>query len=428
MNQLLNRREFNKSIGLITSGSIVMPSLLLSCPDKKEKRNVTLSTDFISGGGEVKLIKSNPLTLLVTPHNQNNGGWSQVWWYFLANHVTPGEELTILLELSPPKISGINPKIKFSYDQKDWGLTDTGSSQTIDGKEYFVYKHIVRGNKVWFAYDIPFHNKHVESLLIPKTRVIKNVEVIELCRSKGNNPVHAFVFNSTNSRQRKFGIWLQARAHAFESGSSWVLYGLTKWLMSDCIEAKALRECSLITVVPIVDVDGVIEGRTGKMQYPYDHNRGWSEDPGVWPEVQAIKSKLNELTRDNILDLFIDFHGPGNQRHPYFIIPEEGDLFHSKQRKNRKQFFNVLKATPFDEHLNQTQSMTQFCYSARPKEKLSDGDSCSWVRKNGPENNISLTLEVNMNTPLSTLEGYFSEGESLGRAISKYFVGNYHEK
>src|SRR5690606_38943713 len=130
----------------------------------------------------------------------------------------------------------------------------------------------------------------------------------------------------------------------------------------------------------------------------------------------------------NIADLFIDFHGPGNQKHPYFIMPEEKDLPSIRQRENRSKFLKILNAKPFDEELNQTQSMTQICHSARSRDQISEDMSSSWVRMNSTDSNIALSLEVNMNTPLSTLEGYSAEGVTLGKAISKYFVGNYHQK
>src|SRR5690606_14630622 len=113
------------------------------------------------------------------------------------------------------------------------------------------------------------------------------------------------------SAKRKHGIWLQARAHAFESGASWVLHELAMWLMSGDERARVLRETASIYIVPIVDVDGVVEGRTGKNQAPYDHNRGWKEVPNHWPETRATQSILADLAKQNKVDMYIDFHGPG---------------------------------------------------------------------------------------------------------------------
>ncbi|MBY5956779.1 hypothetical protein KUV50_01435 [Membranicola marinus] len=430
-NKKISRREFTRNTSLVASASMMVPSLLPSVPTgffNSRNDSVFISTDFPSGGGTVKMVNSKPLTLQVIPHNQKEGGWSQLWWHFRVGGLTPGEEITIQLDTRDSTIKGISPQINFSYDRKDWGLTNTGKMEVIDGKEFFVYTHIVKGDSVWFAYDLPYTLEHIDLLLLPLAAIDPGVEVIELCRSKGDRPVKALRFDNTENSESKYGIWLQARSHAFESGSSWVLHELTEWLLSNSPEAMALRKCAQITVVPIVDVDGVTEGRTGKMQAPYDHNRGWENKGSHWPEIRAIKSKIKELVAQNKADLFIDFHGPGNQSHPYFIMPESKDVLTPTQSKNRSKFLKTLDAKPFDDKLRATQSMSQICYSARPWKRVNKGNSTSWVTMNGTDSTIILTLEVNMNTPLSTREGYRSEGLVLGNAISKYFTEGAHIK
>lgn len=385
------------------------------------------STEFVSGGGSVSLVKNDPITLRLKPHNQSDGGWSQVWWYFKLEGVRPGEEVILQLAMGDPKISGISPKATFTYDQISWGLTNTGKPEVIDGQEFFVYKHVVKNNEVWFAYDFPYTPEIMDSLLLSKASRDKGVDVFELCKTNKNQSVKALSLNASNAGDEKYGIWLQARCHAFESGSSWVLHYLADWLLSNAQKAQALRKIADITIVPIVDVDSVVEGRTGKMQQPYDHNRGWDERPGYWPEVRSIKERIKKLAKQNRADMFIDFHGPGGGSHPYFIVPVSEHLPAEKQRQNRAQFFEALNANPMTDELAQTQSMTQICYSERTTE-INKGNSASWVIMNSTDNIVGLTLEVNMNTPLSTREGYRSEAITLGQAMADYFVGGHHEK
>ena len=206
------------------------------------------------------------------------------------------------------------------------------------------------------------------------------------------------------------------------------MHELARWLLSGDPAAKALRSCATITVVPIVDVDGVVEGRTGKNQAPHDHNWGWTEDPAYWVETRTIKSMLTDLSKKNMVDFFLDFHGPGGLSHPFFIVPFFHDLPYEKQRRNRAKFFEILNAKPFDDEAKKTQSMTRIHYSERPWAPDAIGGSSTWVTTNTNENNIALTLEVNMNTPLSTHAGYQAEAVVLGRAISEYFTNDYHIK
>ena len=71
--------------------------------------------------------------------------------------------------------------------------------------------------------------------------------------------------------------------------------------------------------------------------------------------------------------------------------------------------------------------MTQFYFSGRGEIKGKE-NAVKWVNENTTDNVVSLTLEVNMGTPLSTQSGYQAEAIKLGEAISAYFVNNYHQK
>ncbi len=429
MNRIsLSRRGFIKNTGMITASGILLPNLLTGKALNSMNQSISISTDFVSGGGDVRVVSENPHRIRFKAHNEGGGGWSQVWWYFALEGVKSGEEIVLELDRGVPASAGISPQVFFSYDQKVWGLTDTGKSAIIDSREFFVYKHVVRGDKVWFAYDLPYTPAHLDLLLTSDVSKNPDAEIFEFCKTKKGRPVTAIRFDKPKQEsKKKHGIWLQARTHAFESGSSWVLHELLRWLISEDPMAKNLLDCSTLVVVPIVDVDGVVEGRTGKNQQPHDHNRGWDILPDHWPETKASKSLLMEWKEQNMLDMFIDFHGPGNNSHPYFIIAETNSLPYDKQQKNRKKFFEVLKSKPLDDIARLSQSMTQIYHSERPWDQKPN-TARKWVTMETTDHNVALTLEVNMNTPLSTMDGYRSEAITLGRAISNYFVQNHHQR
>ncbi len=384
---------------------------------------ISVTTDFLNGGGSVSVEKSEPLTIRFSPHDEGDGGWSKMWWYFKVDGITPGEE--IRLELMAGE--GISPQAFFSYDQEVWGLTDVGETQKIDGKDCFVYKHKVRNSGVWFAYDLPYTSEHVD-LLTPLINQDQNAEVFTLCRSKKNRENKGFRLKPLMNAEPKYGIWLQARCHAFESGASWVLHELTRWLLSDEPEAVELRNLAHITIIPIVDIDGVSEGRTGKYQKPHDHWMNWGDVNTYWPEIKAIQSGIHTLADKNMADFFIDFHGPGGKSHPYFIMPFAELLPSDKQRNNRSEFLKVLNANPLDTKAKQSQSMTRIHHSERPWDTTKLDSSHEWVTMKANNHSVAFTIEVNMNTPLSTQHGYQTEATVLGKAISAYFVGSNHLK
>jgi hypothetical protein len=423
------KRKLGLIISAIFTFSIFSFNNAEGHPEGESK--ILVSTDFVSGGGEISVIGYNPATIRVSPHNEGKGGWSQVWWYFSVDGLTPGEQVILQLNQGDNKNGRISPQIYFSYDPDVWGLTNTGELREINGKQFFVYKHKVQGEKVWFAYDLPYTPSTMGKLLLPEAKRDSQVEIFELCKTKNNRSVNAIRFNNRSKTSNiKYGIWLQARAHAFETGGSWVLNELGRWLLSNDPEANALRNCAVITIIPIVDVDGVVEGRTGKYQMPYDHNRNWEETPNHWEEIQTIKSSIKKMSAENMVDLFIDFHGPGNLSHPYFIVPQSKDLIFKEQQLNRESFFEALNAKPLGEKERVTQSMTNFYYSERDNymDSPEGQNSGKWVTLNANKHTIALVLEVNMNTPISTYSGYKAEAITLGKAISNYFVNGYHKK
>ena len=56
-------------------------------------------------------------------------------------------------------------------------------------------------------------------------------------------------------------IFLTGRVHPGESNASWVMKGSIDYLLSDQPTAKALREQYIFKVVPMLNPDGVINGK-----------------------------------------------------------------------------------------------------------------------------------------------------------------------
>ena len=134
---------------------------------------------------------------------------------------------------------------------------------------------------------------------------------------------------------------------------------------------------------------------------------------------------MNDL---DTLDLFIGFHGPGSKSHPYFLTPFLEDLPYEKQRKNRLKFYETLTSESMTDKTKLTESMTHILYSEREWDESIVSSSHEWVTMRTNDHCIAMTLEVNMNTPLSTQFGYRAEAIALGEAISEYFVNDYHQK
>ena len=130
-------------------------------------------------------------------------------------------------------------------------------------------------------------------------------------------------------------IWLQARQHAWESGSSWVCRGAAEWLAGDDRRAERLRERCEIYIVPIMDIDNTATGNGGKECLPQDHNRDWTDKPHH-AEVAAAQKHLLRLADEKRLALFVDLHNPGpNDKQPFFYFCPEDTLDRARPAEPR---------------------------------------------------------------------------------------------
>ena len=210
-------------------------------------------------------------------------------------------------------------------------------------------------------------------------------------------------------------VWIQARQHAWEAGSSWVCKGLVEWIVSDDPRAERLRSGAIVTVVPIMDVDNVVIGAGGKNQVPHDHNRDWSEQPH-WPSVAGAMQHLRRFDSAGQLDLFVDLHNPGasTTRPFYYVAPRQ--LMTNLRQRNLDQFLAASRI--------EMTGPLQFVGETRESGPEYDNGwkqiSKNWVTLNTRDHVVATTLETAWNTPNSTIDGYKTVGRQLGLAIDRY--------
>jgi hypothetical protein len=210
-------------------------------------------------------------------------------------------------------------------------------------------------------------------------------------------------------------VWVQARQHAWESGSSWVARGLVEWLMAGEASAKWLRQNAEIVVIPIMDVDNVVSGHGGKEEEPRDHNRDWDDNP-VFPEVAAAQRHLQQWATQGRLDFFIDLHNPApNDPQPFFFCGPP-DLLSDRGRDNRALFLDIAH-----QHIREPLAVEPNPRITGPSyHPLWRKISGQWVTDHGNDFTVAACLETSWNTPHSTTQGYRAVGQQLGAAIAEY--------
>jgi hypothetical protein len=387
---------------------------------------LSVSTDFEGGSAEVVSIDQTTRTIHIRPAGDPQHGWP-CWWYFRVDGIDFGETLTIEVSGSERRLVREGPN-KGKLLAAGWSLADR-ANYSVDGKAWLhtspaakekgraIYRQKVDATTAWFAWGPPFTPHDSAELCKRLAEASEDAEMFELCQSREGRPCPALrVLGREGTKpEDRPAVWIHARQHAWESGSSWVCRGLAEWVTSDDPPAVELRRQAELFIVPIMDIDHTATGQGGKESIPQDHNRDWTDKPH-WNEVAAAQARLTELSKSGRLSLFIDLHNPGpNDRQPFFYISPD-KLLSEEAIKRRDQFLVLARAEitgPLP--LAEKPKVTDENY-----DPLWQQMSKNWVAKVAPPDAVAVCLETSWNTPASTTEGYLSVGEQLGRAVARY--------
>ena len=370
---------------------------------------LVVSTDFPGGSAAVEQIDQPQRRIRLKPADYPDRGWA-CWWYFRLDGITPGETVTLDVGDAP---WATPDRAAFSLDGDSWQQTSPGERR---GKR-IVYRQKIDADQAWFAWGPPFVPRDAQQLIERAARRLpESVTQFVLCKTRRGRPTPALrIAAPERENPPKSSIWIQARQHAWESGSSWVAAGLVDWLISDEPAAGELRQSAVITIVPIMDVDNVVLGAGGKNQVPQDHNRDWTDQP-YWRSVIAAQSAIRAADAAGHFDLFVDLHNPGaGARDPYFFVPPDGLLSQRRQR-NLRWFLDAAEA----EMTGPLAFRGRTIPSGRNYDDQWQAMSKNWVAAHCNGHVVAVTLETPWNTPHSTAAGYQQVGRELGEAIARY--------
>ena len=124
------------------------------------------------------------------------------------------------------------------------------------------------------------NNRLVATESIGKTVGGRNLEVLRI-----GNP-HA-----------PYRVFVRARAHPWEAGSSWIVQGLIERLLKNDAQSTAFLERYTLYVLPMANKDGVARGGTRFNLLGKDLNRNWDKpaDPQYSPENAALEKWLERM-------------------------------------------------------------------------------------------------------------------------------------
>ena len=280
-------------------------------------RDLVFDSDFENGNGIPRYIYRNSRMTVFEPEQIR--GADNIWWHFKIRGITPGEFLQIW-----PLHSSLGDEENIAW------AGDCHPVYSYDGVTWHrfagmrpPYVQRFAESEVEIARNIPY--THSQAVALAARMSAPYVQAIDLAISEEGHPVKMLRFSDPSvPEESKDIIWIMARQHAFESHSSWYAEGICEWLHGNHPLAADLRRRAITYVTPIMDVDNVYQGGSGKEQLTAsgqraDYNRSWGED-SPWEVIRKAKSLLLELREEHHVAAFIDLHNPWYPRPSYWGI------------------------------------------------------------------------------------------------------------
>ena len=277
-----------------------------------------ISANFESGNAAQVRIDGTTVTFEARSH----GSPRPLWFYFRADHL-PEEPVTFVLRNAGECLGGLDSfrgvRPVFSYNQTEWERTAPGEIDPATGT--FTFRQAFSRRSAYVAFCYPYTLTRLERYLARfQDRHAGHVEI--LTRSPAGRPVYHLSLGSIETAHRT--VWLTARNHAGETPGSYVLEGFLNWAVSGEAGARQLRREARVHVIPMVDVDSVVQGAYGKGRPPRDYGVSWS-DQTPFEAVREIRRMIAASTGHAPYVLFLDLHAPTPQdgHYCYVVEPEQ---------------------------------------------------------------------------------------------------------
>jgi hypothetical protein len=283
-----------------------LPLLLAACS------SLRVSTDFDGGSvGRWTAERSDLLRCGVAGQADKDGRNRQASWYYFRVDGAHRGRLEIVMEdlvgeydYKPGAIAirGDTPPL-VSYDQKTW--THVKDVRFDEAEKRLHLKIEPEASTFWLAHIEPYTGARLDGLL-DRLRPHPDLKIETIGRTVEGRDLRLLTVSNRNLPDAtKPTLWLMARQHAWESGTSFVAEGFLHYLLSE--EGADLRQRARWKILPMMDPDGVARGGVRFNRNGYDVNRNWDTcepDDRRMPEIAAAKKAL---MADRV-DFFLTLH------------------------------------------------------------------------------------------------------------------------
>ncbi len=282
------------------------PMLAPTCP--------LITCDFPGGNIVVDAIGDDQIDL-----HQELRGTGQDWFYWCFG-IAGAQGRTIRFNFTKSRAIGTRgPAIS-----RDGGATWRWlGAETVEGNSF---RHTFGPDErdVRLSFAMPYQISHWQAFA--KSRPW--LKVASVGRTKAGREVPIATVGAGPAQ-----IFIAARHHCCEMTPNYAIEGLI-----DHTRTSKLGEIATVSVVPFADPDGVEAGDQGKGRLPRDHGRDYLGE-SVYPEIAAIRARLDQLKPTVVLDLHCPWIAGKNNENIY-LVGCEGDEHAAAQ----KRFSAMLEA------------------------------------------------------------------------------------
>ncbi len=284
----------------------------------EETSSVTFHTNFEGGNlGNVEQVAASHWRCALTGEADWDNRNRQVSWYYFRVEGAKDKALTIdLTDLVgeynyKPGSHAITSETRpvISYDQQNWRHLSDAEVAWDDENVELRLNIKPEKDTIWVAHQPPYTTKNLQSLLAAYAGH-PNMKMHNIGHTADGREMQQLTITNPNiPLSQKKVIWLMARQHSWEAGTSWVMESAIRYLL-DSTKTNGLLDKVVFQILPMADPDGVARGGVRFNKFGHDLNRNWDlVKPEEMPEIHAQKQAIvNWLSVDNPIDLFITLH------------------------------------------------------------------------------------------------------------------------
>ncbi len=272
---------------------------------------LTIDRAFPGGNIIVDAIRDDQIHLHQDLRDTDRGWF---YWYF---RITGAAGRTIRFNFTASRAIGTRGPAISTDDGLTWRWL---GAETVSGNG-FTHTFGSGQNDVRFSFAMPYQLSHWQHFA--NARPWLGVSTVGVTRAGRDVPI---VTIGTG----EVPIFIAARHHCCEMMPNYAIEGLIDFI-HNTPDGQHLGKKATIHIVPFADLDGVEAGDQGKCRLPRDHGRDYA-GTSIYPEIAAIRAKLDQLKPQVVLDLHCPWIAGKNNEHIY-LVGCEAPEYASEQRR-----------------------------------------------------------------------------------------------